>query len=130
VNDLDLVRSTRIATGRYQTWKPEHGVPVRITVGAPRFWGNRPQLADLRVAAPYGLLDPAIPTDECRRRYLERLDAKASQVETGLARIAGQHPGEQLVLCCFEDVSRDACHRTWLAEWLHEKYGIEVPELG
>jgi hypothetical protein len=130
VNDLDLVRSTRVATGRYQSWQPGHGVPVRITVGAPKFWGNRRQLADLRVVAPYGLMDPAIPTDECRQRYLARLEPRAGRIVADLARIARQHPGEQLVLLCFEDVSKDECHRTWLAEWLEEHYGIEVPELG
>jgi hypothetical protein len=120
----------RIVTGRYQTWRPEDGTPVRITVGSPRFWHNRAPLADGRRLAPWGLMDPNMPEDECRQRYEARLDALGDEVVTLLARLVTEYPGERLVLCCFEDVhGGDDCHRRWLAAWLEARYGLDVPEL-
>jgi hypothetical protein len=128
--DLAIIRATTIVTGRYQTWRPEDGAPVRITVGAPRFWGTRRPLVDGRLLAPFGLLSPSLPLDECRRRYEQRLDARADRIVSLLARIADEHPGERLVLCCFEDVEAgEECHRRWFAEWMQDRHGIAVPEV-
>jgi hypothetical protein len=129
VDDLDVIAQAGVCTARYQSWRPEDGVPVRITVGAPKFWWGA-KLADGRVLAPWGLMDLSIPTDECRQRYVARLDARADRVVAKLAQIARQHPGERLVLCCFEDVAAgEECHRRWAAEWFEARYGIVVPEL-
>jgi hypothetical protein len=120
----------RIVTSRYQSWQPGHGVPIQVTIGTPKFWGGRRQLVDLRIAAPWGLMDPELPTDECRRLYVQRLDDRADRIVGGLAAIARQNPGERLVLLCFEDVEAgQVCHRRWFAEWFEDRYGIEVPEL-
>jgi hypothetical protein len=119
---------TPIVTGRYQTWKPEHGVPVRITVGEPKFWRG-PALVDGRILAPFGLLDPSIPTDECPRLYLERLDDRADRIVAGLARIATEHPGQPLCLLCFEDVTKDECHRRLFAAWWEQRFGVVLPEV-
>ena len=125
---LAVVRSTAIATGRYQTWRPEHGVPIRTTVGAPKFWRG-PDLVDGRIMAPYGLLSDDLSTDEARRRYRRRLDDRADPVMATLVAIATEHPGQRLVLLCFENVhAGEECHRRWLADWLADRYGIEVPE--
>jgi hypothetical protein len=35
-----------------------------------------------------------------------------------------------LPLCCLEDVSKTWCHRTMLGEWISQKVGEEVRELG
>jgi hypothetical protein len=35
-----------------------------------------------------------------------------------------------LLLCCFKDVSKTWCHRTMLGEWISQKVGEEVRELG
>ena len=90
VDGLELLRSTRIVTGRFATWEAAHGVPVRITVGEPKFWRG-PPLVDGRILAPFGLLDPSIPTDECRRLYHERLDDRADWIVAVVARIATEH---------------------------------------
>jgi hypothetical protein len=129
----DTLCATKLRTARYQDWRPQHGVPVRISVGAPKFWRGR-KLVDGRVAAPWGLIESAgkaaLSIDERRERYEQRLDEKGDEVVALLARIAVEHPGEQLCLCCFEDVhAGQECHRRWLAEWLEDRFGIDVPEL-
>jgi hypothetical protein len=68
-----------------------------------------------RILAPFGLLDPNIPTDERRRLFLERLCDRADRIVAVLARITTQHPGQPLCLLCFEDVSKDERHRRWFA---------------
>jgi hypothetical protein len=128
-DDLMLIRASGIVTGRYAVWKPSHGVPIRTTVGSPRFWRG-PPLVDGRRLAPWGLLDPELPTDVCRQRYEQRLDELGDEVIELLERIAEDHDGERLVLLCFENVHRgEFCHRRWLAEWIEDRYGIVVPEL-
>jgi hypothetical protein len=127
--DLALVCSTTLVTSRYQTWRPDDGVPIRTTVGAPKFWRG-PDLVDGRITAPYGLLSEELPTDEARRRYRQRLDDRADCVVATLASIATRHPDQTLCLLCYEDVhAGEECHRRWLAEWLDDRYGIEVPEV-
>jgi hypothetical protein len=127
MSDLDDLKG-RLATGRYQTWRPSDGVPCSTTVGLPRFWGSRPQLEDARVAAPWGLLN--LEGDEFDRRYLARLDARADRIVATLADIAQRHPGERLVLLCFEDVhAGQHCHRRTFAEWWEQRFGVAVPEL-
>jgi hypothetical protein len=119
----------RLVTSRYQSWKPEDGVPVSITIGLPKFWRG-PPLVDARLLAPWGLMDPAMPTDECRQRYEQRLDDQADRVVALLARIAAEHPDQRLVLCCYEDVETgEPCHRRWLASWLEDRYDLDVPEM-
>jgi hypothetical protein len=128
-DEIEHVRSATIVTGRYQAWRPEHGVPVRTTVGRPRFWRG-PQLVDGRVLAPYGLLGKGLSDAECRERYWARLDDRADLVVQGLADIVRQHPGQTLVLCCFEDVTKgQECHRRWFATWAERRLGIVVPEV-
>jgi hypothetical protein len=124
--DVDVLLSASIVTGRYQTWKPAHGVPIRTTIGEPKFWGRRRKLEDLRVAAPWGLMD----ADDWRERYEQRLDAEGDRIIRQLARIARQCPGEQLALLCFENVNAgEECHRRTLAEWLEDRLDIRVPEM-
>jgi hypothetical protein len=94
-------------------------------------WHRRdPRLVDARLLAPWGVFGRDLPSDVARERYERRLDEKGDEVVALLARLAVEHPGEQLVLCCFEDVhAGQECHRRWLAEWLEDRYDIEVPEL-
>lgn len=37
--------------------------------------------------------------------------------------------GREIVLLCFEDVSKDFCHRTVLADWIYSKIGAKPLEL-
>ena len=129
LDDLATIRAAGLRTGRYQTWKPEHGTPVRTTVGAPKFW--RGALVAVPQLAPFGIFGQRMSEDDFRRRYLARLDRYGGEIMTALTAIARSRPGTQLVLLCFDDIEQAGvfCHRTWAAEWMQERHGIEVPEL-
>jgi hypothetical protein len=72
----------------------------------------------------------AVPAPTDRLGTVRRLDTHAETIVEHLAAIGRRHPGEQLVVLCFENVDAGAdCHRRWLAEWLEERYGVVVPEL-
>jgi hypothetical protein len=127
-SDPDVIATVGLATSRYASFRPGFGLPVQISVGAPKFW-RRSAPADGRLLAPWGLLDPDMPTDECQRRYRQRLDAKSERIVALLARLARRH-GQRLVLLCFEDVwAGQVCHRRWFAEWFEQRHGIVLPEL-
>lgn len=125
----------RLVTGRYQRFRPEHGLPVRTTVGAPRFWraDQLGDLASLLDIAPYELMRgkaSTAPVHEQRMIYRLRLERRALTVVVQLAGLAAAHPDRAVVLLCFEDVhAGEECHRRWFAEWFEAAYGIEVPEL-
>ena len=99
-------------------------------MGYPRFWRHGP-LVFVRELAPFGIFGKGLGPDEARRRYLDRLDAHAETIVAELAALARVHPGETLVLLCFEKRAHagETCHRRWAAEWFADRYGIAVPEL-
>lgn len=37
--------------------------------------------------------------------------------------------GHEIVLLCFEDVNKEFCHRTVLADWIYEQIGVKPLEL-
>jgi hypothetical protein len=118
-----------LVTSRYQTWRPSDGVPIRSTVGAPKFWRG-PELIHLREITPYGVFGKGLDPDEASHLYRARLDRHADKIITDLAAIARQHPGQALVVLCYENVhAGQSCHRRWFAEWCHQRHGLVVPEL-
>jgi hypothetical protein len=118
-----------LTTGRYQTWRPVFGVPIRATVGEPKFWRG-PELVVIRALAPFGIFGRGLTHDEARRRYLARLDRQAETILAALTDVARKHPGRQLCVLCFEDVhAGQVCHRRWFAEWFEQRYGVQVPEV-
>ncbi len=102
--------------------------PVGISRGVPRFrTGYRYKL--VRELAPdnatWGLLDDP---DAFRDSYLRQLEAIGA--DTILARLEAVSGGLPVVTLCYEDVQAgQLCHRRYLADWLEEKAGIQVPEL-
>lgn len=128
--DLDLIRAAGIVTSRYQNWRPEHGVPIRSTVGYPRFWRG-PQLVFVKPITPFGIFGRGLLDEEVvRSQYLARLDDHAEQIVTTLTAIARANLGRPLCVMCYERVDLgEACHRRWLAEWMQDRYEIEVPEV-
>jgi hypothetical protein len=127
--DDDLITSAGVVTGRYATWNSDHGVPIRTTVGTPRFWRHGP-LVFIKELAPFGIFGQGLPVDVARTRYRDRLEAKADQFVAALADVARQHRGERLCVLCFEDVhAGQDCHRRWFAEWFQQRFGMEVPEV-
>ncbi|MFZ3595063.1 hypothetical protein [Streptomyces sp. BH104] len=121
-----------LATSRYQDWRPEHGVPIGITVGRPRF--VRYPFLQIKALAPWELFKPpykGIDNVEIERRvYRERLQIHREEILAGLVEVAEGHPGQRGVLLCFENVNKgEECHRRWAAEWFIEVYGWDVPEI-
>jgi hypothetical protein len=96
----------------------KHPDAVAISQGVPRFYRGKRYMP---LAPPRWLLkakDPAL-FDREYRKLLESLDAK--QVAEDL--------GPNAILLCWESFNV-RCHRRLVAEWLEEKLGIVVPELG
>lgn len=104
-------------------------VPVRISLGRPKFWpagASAPYVAEL---APAGLLrKPPLPWGEFERFYAQRLNAiGVDRIAARLEEVYSEY-GRPLALCCFEPWRCD-CHREIAAAWL-EQHGIgPVPEL-
>jgi hypothetical protein len=120
-----------LATGRYQTFRPELGVPVRTTVGTPRF-PLRYELDEfVRQLAPWGLFGKELSDDEFTVLYRERLEKIGVDVlRAEFEAIAARNDGKRLVLLCFEDVlAGQPCHRRTFAAWWAERTGQVVPEL-
>lgn len=122
---------TRLATCSYREYRPEMGVPVRISLGRPRWWTTPiPDSASIPELTPRGSYLNAPEPD-----FLEAYDAQLSRYGTGhlqarFAAIAGVH-GEPLVLLCFENLATgDLCHRRQFAAWWYAETGQEVPEMG
>ena|SRR5579864_849021 len=96
----------------------KHPDAVAISQGVPRFY---PVKRYMLLAPPRSLLkakDPQLFHQEYRKQ-LELLDAKQVAEELG----------PNAILLCWESFNV-RCHRRLVAEWLEEKLGIVVPELG
>ena len=123
--DLELLAAAPLRTGTYWAWQPHHGVPVRTTIGEPKNWTG-PPLERCRSITPYGLFH--LEGEAFTVPYLQRLDRRSGAVVSELAAIARRHPGQPLVLLCFERDRAD-CHRGDFARWAKERFGLVVDEL-
>jgi hypothetical protein len=130
LSDLEIVEKAGLRTARYATFKPEMGVPVRTSVGYPKFWRHG-VLPHSRVASPTGVFrNPTLVSlTEQRVAYFQRLGDLRADLLAELADIARANPGQPLVLLCFEDVTKDECHRTWFAEWFQGTFDVPVTEV-
>jgi hypothetical protein len=127
--DLELLANAPLVTGRYQSWKRGDGMPIRSTVGYPRFWRHGP-LWHVTGITPYGVFGKVLDEETARAAYGQRLDRHAGAILAGLAEVARRHPGQPVVVLCFEDVHAGQVYpRRWFAEWFEERYGIAVAEL-
>ncbi len=109
-------------------------VPVRISLGVPKYWPGARDLASVpELAPPYRLLAAKVDRRAFEDAYLEHLDrVGADLIETRLNAIAGwDGSGLPLRLLCFENLADPAawCHRTMWARWWHERTGQAVAEL-
>ena len=106
-----------ITTSNFAT-SAKHPDAVAISRGVPRFYKGRRYNA---LAPPDWLLkakDPGL-FDQEYRKQLAALDARQVAEELG----------PNTILLCWESFNV-RCHRRLVAEWLEEKLGIVVPELG
>ncbi len=106
-------------------------VPVRSSLGVPRFIANAQAWPYASTTAPYGLRGIGDQA-EFRKAYRHRLHKIGiDKVYDQIATIAADYPGQPLVLLCYEDLTKgEWCHRTLFAEWWFEKTGQQIPEMG
>lgn len=124
-----------IATVNYAAFKPEMGLAVRTSVGAPRYFEYRPLATWEAVYPQYNWLK--LSYDDYHGRYLAKLDEYGADNMRAdidaLAEICRDHvENQRLLLCCYETLAKPGawCHRSMLSRWLTENLGIEVLELG
>jgi Protein of unknown function, DUF488 len=123
----------RVYTSRYQSSAliaASGAAPLRITFGPPRFRLGYELAGSIRSLAPrkrhFYLHGEAF-----REQYLSELDRRLGPdgVLELLAQAVEVHG--DIVLLCFEDVLvGQACHRRMLADWLEQRSGLVIPELG
>jgi hypothetical protein len=108
------------------------GVPVRTSIGAPRYGTKYPLVHALPTLYPdrawLRLERPAYT-----KLYVARLDAAGvARIAAECQAVADQAGEETLVLLCFEDLGKPDlwCHRRIFAEWWTQNTGEPVPELG
>lgn len=100
---------------------------IGISLGKPRFkigYKLEGQLYSLAPGRDYF----RAPEDVFIERYREGLDKLGiEKVMSILEQVAEEN--RDLVLLCFEDVDKDMCHRTLLADWIGEQMGVKPLEL-
>jgi hypothetical protein len=113
-----------------QTYMPAGFVPVRTSVGAPRFIPAARQWPFASEIAPYGLTKIS-DRGEFVQKYRARLEKHGvDAIRLKLAGIAADYEGKELALCCFEDLATESwCHRTLFAEWWAEQTGQVLREI-
>ncbi|WP_372407464.1 hypothetical protein [Streptomyces luteireticuli] len=119
-------------THRYASFRPGSGVPVRITLGAPRHKLPYTLTHQIAEAAPtreyFGR-----PQGEFAAAYRAQLDRLGvGFFARRFEEISGQGQDPRLVLLCFEDLGQQGqwCHRRMFAQWWEERTGVGVRELG
>lgn len=99
---------------------------VSISKGQPR-WPLSFRYRKLPTLAPGDEAWNADDVEAFERAYLDQLDALGTErVLDDLERIGG---GSPVVMLCWEKPHEPFCHRWLLADWLHAKTGLGVPEL-
>lgn len=126
-----------LATCSYKAFDPSMGVPVRTSVGYPRFWRKTaPALEYVPELAPFGKVD-GVDLRKIDDRavfdvhYRARLAANGVTIVEKVVDLSRGREGIPLVFLCYEDVHDPTtfCHRTTAGLWLHEQLGLDVPEL-
>lgn len=118
-----------LATCSWRKFRPEMGVPVRITLGKPPAWFSH-EHEEIRALAPPGHVFRIEDWQEFRRKYRHHLyRVTVPRIRRKFEAISEQHDGRCLVLLCFE-ADRADCHRGLWSEWWRQQTGEEVPELG
>lgn len=94
-----------------------HPDAVGISIGTPKGWRGRRYLA---LAPTWAMLKMA--PDDYKTHF--RAILKKRDPEKVLKDL-----GPDAIMLCWEPFNQ-WCHRRWVAEWLEEKLGITIPELG
>jgi len=127
----------RVTTARYSNYQgiaESELIPVRITLGHPR-WQLPYQLGGIvKELAPTRELFKVRDDDEFDRRFCQHLDSIGLEtIAAKLTDVFVAHPGtDGLVLLCYEDLrvhGERSCHRRTFARWWEAKTGRPCPEL-
>lgn len=109
-------------------------LPVRISVGLPRFWRTASSFPYLKELAPVGIRGVKDPV-EFDKRYVEGLERVGVDEIQALFDELHDSYLKPLMLLCYEklDTSDPAafdrsCHRRTFAKWWHEKTGRLILE--
>ena len=119
----------KIFTNRYRDFRPAQGIPVRITYGAPKWRLPYVITASAKTVTP-GPWFMQGTDEEFTERYRAMLDRHGvEKIRAELQTISDLNGGKDVVLLCFDDISKGLCHRTLFAEWWRERTGETVREL-
>lgn len=106
-------------------------VKVGITIGNPRF--KLPyEREHLRLLAPARHVFRIGDQEEFRQAFEAQLaETGVEVIRRRLLDISEAHDGRDLVLLCFEDLTKPGlyCHRTHFADFWQDQTGAEVKEL-
>lgn len=111
---------------------PKDVVPVGITLGKPKFKLNYEVAAYLRDLAPDGSMFKINDRAEFTPKFFRKLDRiGVDEIRRQLENVSKRHGGKNLVLLCFEDVTKPGewCHRLVFAEWWEARTGQKIDEL-
>lgn len=105
-------------------------IPLRISLGAPKFSLSFSIAANFNVIAPTREILLITDKDAYRREYRRYLETLGVTAIRNALRPFLQADKETLLLC-FEDLRDPSqwCHRRFFAEWWEEKTNERVPEL-
>jgi hypothetical protein len=127
---------TSLATSRYQAADligASGLVPVRITLGSPRWKLPYALVGSIKALAPTRDLFARRGSTHFESDYVAQLDGHGVEVlSSAVDALSRQHGGRGLVLLCFEDVrvlGESSCHRRMFARWWEARTDQRVPEL-
>lgn len=125
----------QIATCSYSAYKPEMGLPIRASLGGPRWWKGGIEHVMLEIAPGRAYFrEPSWSIFEAKfREQLDRFGIEhLIQRFNGIGESAGLKPGAVLVPMCFEKLASwddKKCHRAMFRHWWLEQTGDMLPEL-
>jgi uncharacterized protein YeaO (DUF488 family) len=103
-------------------------MPVRTSVGTPRFWPEANALPVPKLITPYGLRKIS-DYEEFKVRHRARLDESGvDSIRRELTEIAEAYGNKPLALLCFEKEPSE-CHRSLFAEWWEGQTDERIAEL-
>jgi hypothetical protein len=102
---------------------------VPISIGLPRWLLPYALEQQLRPLCPPRRIIKWTDQEQYAEVYLQQLEDLGIEAVNTLLGEAHDRTGRDLVLLCYEDLSKFWCHRTMFAEWYKNKTGIVIPEL-
>lgn len=124
-----MIKGRKVWVSRYanKELNEEKYKKIGISLGRPRFkigYKLEGQLYSLAPGRDYFRASEDVFTE----KYRAGLDSLGiEKVMSILEQVAEED--RDLVLLCFEDVDKDMCHRTLLADWIGEQKGVKPLEL-